>query len=72
MPPNAVKQACAIAGSQVALARELRVSEAAVSGWVRQGWVPLRRAAEIEQRFGVARRKLVSPQLQELLQASAA
>ncbi|OXE36630.1 MAG: hypothetical protein CGW95_06570 [Phenylobacterium zucineum] len=66
---NAVKHACEVAGGQAVLARRLQVSEAAVSTWVRRGWVPLRRAAEIELKFGVARQRLINPRILDLVQA---
>lgn len=61
--PAGVRRAVAIAGRQVDLARALQVSEAAVSGWVRRGWVPWRRAAQIEGLCGVPREALMDPRM---------
>lgn len=55
------------AGSQVILAQQLGVSQQAVSIWLRRGWVPVRRALEIEAQFGVARARLISPRLADLV-----
>ena len=51
------------AGSQVLLAAELGVTQAAVSKWLVQGFVPLQRAIEIEAIYGVPRTALVHPRL---------
>lgn len=55
------------AGSQVALASFLRVSEAAVSGWVRRGWVPAQRAVELERKYGVPRAQMLDPKLLSII-----
>lgn len=55
------------AGNQVQLAERLGVSQQAVSIWLRRGWVPVRRALEIEAQFGVARARLISPRLADLV-----
>lgn len=64
---NAVALAIANAGSQVKLARLLGVTQQAVSTWVRRGWVPVRRAVEIEHLLGVPRHELVDPRLVDIL-----
>lgn len=51
------------AGSQVKLAQTLGVSQQAISKWVKRGWVPLRRAAEIELRYNVHRSRLANPNI---------
>lgn len=56
-------------GSQEALAQKLGVSQQAVSEWVRRGWVPLKRAVEIEMLLGVPRAQLVNPRVLELIDA---
>ena len=63
---DSVKAVVERAGSQAALARALSVSEAAVSMWVRRGWMPARRAVEVESLFGVSRWTLISPSLRAL------
>lgn len=64
---NHVKVAVSAAGNQVALANQLGVSQQAVSKWLRRGWVPSRRAMEIEHLYGVPRQKLINPRLVDLL-----
>jgi DNA-binding transcriptional regulator YdaS (Cro superfamily) len=55
------------AGNQAHLAERLGVSQQAVSIWLRRGWVPVRRALEIEAQFGVPRARLISPRLADLV-----
>lgn len=57
------------AGTQTKLAQELVVSQQAISQWIEQGWVPLRRAQQIEDRFGIARARLVNPKILALVGA---
>jgi hypothetical protein len=58
-----IDQAISEAGSQARLAVSLGVTQQAISHWARQGWVPLRRAAEIEHLFDIPRHRLVSPEI---------
>lgn len=60
---SAVDQAVAAAGSWNKLANSLGVTRQAVGQWLRQGYVPLARAKEIEMQFGIARETLVSPKV---------
>lgn len=60
---DALKQA----GNQALLAERLGVTQQAVSIWLRRGWVPVRRALEIEAQFGIPRAKLISPRLADLV-----
>lgn len=55
------------AGNQKALALQLGVTQQAVSIWLRRGWVPVRRAVEIEAQFGIPRARLISPRLADLV-----
>ncbi|WP_198116905.1 Cro/CI family transcriptional regulator [Massilia rhizosphaerae] len=55
------------AGTQEKLAKNLGVSQQAISQWIEQGWVPLRRAAQIEQCFSIPRTRLVDPRIVELV-----
>lgn len=64
---NGVKQAAYAAGSQAKLARALGVTEQAIHNWVTRGWVPLRRAQEIEALFGVPRGLTINPRIKNLL-----
>ena len=55
------------AGTQDKLAELLGVTQQAVSTWLSQGWVPLRRAKEIEAQTGVHRLRLVNPRVLDLV-----
>ena len=66
-PQTGIARAVCKAGSQDKLARGLGVSQQAVSLWVDQGWVPLRRAEQIENKFSIPRTELVNPKILELL-----
>jgi DNA-binding transcriptional regulator YiaG len=67
-PANGIEAAlAAVGGSQAALAGFLGVSQQAVSQWVRQGYVPLRRAMEIHAMLGIDRLRLVNPTLADLV-----
>ena len=66
MEVNGVKQACEAAGSQAKMARALGVTEQAIHNWVSRGWVPLKRAMEIEALFGVKRELLINPRVLDL------
>jgi len=52
-----------MAGSQSALARELGVAHQVANRWVRRGYVPARRALEIEIKYGVPAHDLAKPSL---------
>lgn len=58
-----IADACGLAGSQRALSQILDVSDAAISLWIAQGWVPVKRAEEIEIVFGISRERLIDPEL---------
>ena len=66
---SGISEAIEAADGQVKLAKLLGVSQQAVSGWKRRGWVPASRSAEIEQQTGVPRQRLVNPRLLELVGA---
>jgi transcriptional regulator with XRE-family HTH domain len=55
------------AGNQAILAERMGVSQQAISIWLRRGWVPVRRALEIEAQFGIPRARLISPRLADLV-----
>lgn len=61
-----IADAVAAVGSQLQLATRLGVTQQAVSNWVTQGWVPHKRAVEIECLTGVPRTRLVDPKILEL------
>jgi DNA-binding transcriptional regulator YdaS (Cro superfamily) len=60
---SGISKAIEAAGSQHALAGELGVTQQAISRWLLRGWVPRRRAMEIENQYGVPRATLVDPKL---------
>jgi transcriptional regulator with XRE-family HTH domain len=62
-----IAEALAQAGNQAQLAEKLGVSQQAISIWLRRGWVPVRRALEIEAQFGIPRSRLISPRLADLV-----
>lgn len=64
---NGVRLAIRAAGTQQKLAALLGVSQQAVSAWLDRGWVPLRRAQEIEASLGVPRAKLINPRIADLV-----
>lgn len=68
MSTEAVDQVITQAGSQTALARALGVKQPVISHWRRKGWMPLTRAVQCEQMYGVSRLELVKPSLREVLQ----
>lgn len=49
METNAISRACALAGSQSALARLIGVSPQSIQKWCRTGSVPPKRVIEIEK-----------------------
>ena len=68
-PNTGVEAAIQRAGSRRAFADSLNppVSAVAVCQWVKRGWVPHRRALEIERLYGVDRAYLVKPDLVDLV-----
>lgn len=65
--PNAVAEAIRSAGTQEKLSEALGVTQQAVSLWLKRGFVPLRRAQEIEALFGVPRARLINPRIVDLV-----
>lgn len=55
------------AGGVTALSRKLKVSRAVVYAWLNQGYVPIKRAKEIEELLGVPRMSLMDPLLRDLV-----
>lgn len=64
---EAIARAAAAAGGQCAMARDLGVTQAAVSKWYVRGWVPLPRAREIEALYGVPRTAVADPRVVDVL-----
>jgi len=62
-----IEEAVLAAGSQSNLARRLGVSQQFISTCLRRGYVPTRRAVEIEAQFGVPRKRLLNPRLVDLV-----
>lgn len=67
--PSGIASAVAAAGTQAQLADRLGVSQQVISKWLRRGWVPLRRANEIEECFAIPRSKLANPRIMSMLSA---
>ena len=65
-----IEDAIGVAGTQAKLADDLGVTQQAVSIWLRRGWVPLRRAMELETLYGVPRRQLINPRIADLTEAA--
>jgi DNA-binding transcriptional regulator YdaS (Cro superfamily) len=65
--PTGIAEALERAGNQIKLAALLGVSQQAISLWLRRGWVPVRRAIEIEAQLGIPRSRLISPRLADLV-----
>jgi DNA-binding transcriptional regulator YdaS (Cro superfamily) len=64
---SGVRKAVKQAGSQAAMARELGVSGQVVGFWLKQGFVPVQRAAEIENLYGIPREELVSAKMRNAM-----
>lgn len=62
-----IRRAVQNAGSLAEMARTLGCHQQSVQGWIRQGYVPLRRAQEIEMLFGVPRAELVSAKVRNAM-----
>jgi DNA-binding transcriptional regulator YdaS (Cro superfamily) len=54
------------AGTQEKLGERLGVSQQAISQWLGQGWVPIKRARVIEREFSIPSALLINPELVEL------
>lgn len=65
---NPVLQVIEAASTQTALAAKLGVSQQAVSSWLRQGWVPVKRARRIEKLYGIPRVSIINPELRALVE----
>ena len=61
----ALDQAAAAAGSWYALAKRLGVKHQVVYRWRAQGFVPAKRALQLEVMYGIPARELVNPALAE-------
>lgn len=64
---SGIAKAVMVAGGQVKLAQVLGVTQQFISTCLRRGYVPVRRAVEIEMMFGVPRRQLINPRLADLV-----
>ena len=56
------------AGSQVALAKALGVTQPVIAHWKRKGWMPVARAAQCESLYGISKLALVKADIREALQ----
>ena len=61
-----IEKVIEMAGSQVALAKQLGVRQQAIHNWLKDGYVPYSRLVEIEAQYGVPRLDLVNPKIREL------
>lgn len=61
--PTGIEKAITAAGSQAKLATELGCTQQNISLWLSQGWVPSKRAVEIEMLHGIPRAELIDPKL---------
>lgn len=61
-----IELAVDLAGGQTELAKRLGVSQQAVFKWLKQGFVPLMRAQEIEAELGIPRGDLMNPRVADL------
>lgn len=55
-----------VEGSISAFARALKISHQCANRWVKQGYVPVERALEIEKLYGISARDFVKPGLLEI------
>lgn len=60
---SGIELAVEAVGGQVALAQRIGNSQALVWSWLKQGYVPVLRAVEVEQASGVPRFKLIDPRI---------
>lgn len=64
-----IEKAVDMAGGQGPLGASLvpPVTQQAISKWLQRGWLPADRAVEIEKRYGIPARELLSPTLAKAL-----
>lgn len=67
---SGIDRAVASAGDTASLAERLGVTRQAVCSWIKRGWVPHKRALEIEALYGVPRVDLLKPTLVPLVHGS--
>lgn len=67
LPDNRVTDAAKAAGGVPALAAALGVSPQAVREWIKFGYVPPRRAQQIEIQYGIPRTELLSPKMRSAM-----
>lgn len=65
-----IAAAVSAAGNQITLGQQLGVSQQAINKWCKQGWVPLKRAGQIEALYNIARARLANPKIVALLGAT--
>lgn len=66
---NGIEAAITKAESVREIADKLGVTHQAIYKWRKLGWVPQRRALDIERLWGVPRKRLLKPSLVALLEA---
>lgn len=63
---SGIARAIQQAGGQEKLGERLGVSQQAVSLWLGQGWVPIKRAKLIEREFSIPSTSLLNPEIVKL------
>jgi hypothetical protein len=66
-PLTGIEKIVAAAGGQGPLAESEGITQQAVSVWVSQGWVPLRRVPRLAERYGVPAIELVREDIRKVL-----
>jgi len=64
---QSINDAIAKAGGQKQLAIDLGVTQQFISASVQKGFLPPERAMQVEQMYGIPRKKMVNPKLAKLL-----
>jgi hypothetical protein len=67
MTSNAIQDAIDAAGDVYKLAADLGVSRQFLLKCRDRGWMPVRRAQEIEDKYGVPRETLIKPELRQFI-----
>ena len=64
---KALEALVVVAHSQEKLGAKLGVSQAAVSKWLKRGYLPMARAIEVEALYGIPRQNIMNPRVVEAL-----
>ena len=55
------------AGTQRALAQALDVTQPVIAHWKKKGWMPVKRALQAQELYGIAWASLVRPELRNVI-----